>query len=183
MVAWITHSHRFLDRLLWRFPVHIQPLSLLLGGKRMLKLIAGLRRFRGRVIYDLPALQGHETALEAAAAIGNVVLVLRSGWSRRADTRQLVELLQRRHINILGTWVIDVPDHYQENNQPVARNTASGNTTYEAIVQDRKDNCPAGRFADPKECGDLIAFLCSAQAGFMSGQNIVNDGGVYQGLF
>lgn len=58
-----------------------------------------------------------------------------------------------------------------------------GNTTYEAIVQDRKDNCPAGRFADPSECGDLIAYLCSAQAGFMSGQNIVNDGGVYQGLF
>ena len=58
-----------------------------------------------------------------------------------------------------------------------------GNTTYEAIVQDRKDNCPAGRFADPKECGDLIAYICSAQAGFMSGQNIVNDGGVHQGLF
>ncbi|WP_298432144.1 SDR family NAD(P)-dependent oxidoreductase [uncultured Jannaschia sp.] len=58
-----------------------------------------------------------------------------------------------------------------------------GNTTYEAIVQDRKDTCPAGRFADPSECGDLIAYLCSAQAGFMSGQNIVNDGGVYQGLF
>ncbi len=58
-----------------------------------------------------------------------------------------------------------------------------GNTTYEAIVQNRKDTCPAGRFADPKECGDLIAYLCSAQAGFMSGQNIVNDGGVYQGLF
>lgn len=58
-----------------------------------------------------------------------------------------------------------------------------GNTTYEAIVQNRKDNCPAGRFADPSECGDLIAYICSAQAGFMSGQNIVNDGGVYQGLF
>lgn len=58
-----------------------------------------------------------------------------------------------------------------------------GNTTYEAIVEDRKSHCPAGRFADPKECGDLVTFLCSAQAGFMTGQNIVNDGGVYQGLF
>lgn len=58
-----------------------------------------------------------------------------------------------------------------------------GNTTYEAIVKNRLETCPAGRFADPSECGDLIAFLCSAQAGFMSGQNIVNDGGVYQGLF
>ena len=58
-----------------------------------------------------------------------------------------------------------------------------GNTTYEAIVEDRLKGCPAGRFADPSECGDLVAFICSAQAGFMSGQNIVNDGGVHQGLF
>lgn len=60
---------------------------------------------------------------------------------------------------------------------------ARGNTTYEAIVEDRLRSCPAGRFADPQECGDLVAFLCSAQAGFITGQNIVNDGGVYQGLF
>src|SRR6056297_1980996 len=58
-----------------------------------------------------------------------------------------------------------------------------GNTTYEAIVEDRKKGCPAGRFADPSECGDLVAYICSAQAGFMTGQNIVNDGGVHQGLF
>lgn len=58
-----------------------------------------------------------------------------------------------------------------------------GNTTYEAIVEDRLKSCPAGRFAAPSECGDLIAYICSAQAGFMTGQNIVNDGGVYQGLF
>jgi 3-oxoacyl-[acyl-carrier protein] reductase len=58
-----------------------------------------------------------------------------------------------------------------------------GNTTYEAIVADRIAGCPAGRFADPSECGDLVAYLCSAQAGFMTAQNIVNDGGVHQGLF
>ncbi|MBU8538531.1 SDR family oxidoreductase [Falsiroseomonas tokyonensis] len=56
-------------------------------------------------------------------------------------------------------------------------------TTYEAMVEDRIAGCPAGRFADPSECGDLVAYLCSAQAGFMTAQNIVNDGGVYQGLF
>lgn len=60
---------------------------------------------------------------------------------------------------------------------------ARGNTTYEAIVEDRLKMTPARRFADPSECGDLIAFLCSAQNGYMTGQNIVNDGGVYQGLF
>lgn len=60
---------------------------------------------------------------------------------------------------------------------------ARGNTTYEAIVADRLKSTPAGRFADPRECGDLIAFLCGTNAGYITGQNIVNDGGVYQGLF
>jgi 3-oxoacyl-[acyl-carrier protein] reductase len=57
------------------------------------------------------------------------------------------------------------------------------NVTYEEMVADRIQGCPAGRFADPAECGDLVAYLCSGQAGFMTGQNIINDGGVYQGLF
>ena len=60
---------------------------------------------------------------------------------------------------------------------------ARGGVTYEAIVADRLKMTPAGRFADPRECGDLIAFLCGARNGYMTGQNIVNDGGVYQGLF
>jgi 3-oxoacyl-[acyl-carrier protein] reductase len=55
--------------------------------------------------------------------------------------------------------------------------------SYEDIVAERLLTCPAGRFADPKESGDLIAYLCSAQAGFITAQNIVQDGGVYQGLF
>jgi 3-oxoacyl-[acyl-carrier protein] reductase len=55
--------------------------------------------------------------------------------------------------------------------------------TYDDIKADRLKGCPAGRLADPKECGDLVAFLCGAQSGFMTGQNIVNDGGVHQGLF
>ena len=108
-----------------------QHAPLILGGKRMAKFIAALRPFRGRVVYDLPALQGHEMALEAAAAIGNAVLVLRSGWSRRADTRQLVELLQKRHINILGTLVVDVPDHYLEHSSSAPQSGGSGNTYHE----------------------------------------------------
>jgi 3-oxoacyl-[acyl-carrier protein] reductase len=58
-----------------------------------------------------------------------------------------------------------------------------GNTTYETIVTDRLKMTPAGRFATPRECGDLIAFLSGANAGYITGQNIVNDGGVYQGVF
>jgi 3-oxoacyl-[acyl-carrier protein] reductase len=40
----------------------------------------------------------------------------------------------------------------------------------------------AKRFGDPREFGDACAFLCSAQAGYISGQNLQLDGGSYVGL-
>jgi 3-oxoacyl-[acyl-carrier protein] reductase len=40
---------------------------------------------------------------------------------------------------------------------------------------------PAGRFGDPYEFGEACAFLCSAQAGYITGQNLVIDGGGYRG--
>ncbi len=40
----------------------------------------------------------------------------------------------------------------------------------------------AGRLGRPEELGDACAFLCSAQAGFISGQNLHVDGGSYPGL-
>ena len=40
----------------------------------------------------------------------------------------------------------------------------------------------AGRLGLPSEFGDACAFLCSAQAGFISGQNLQLDGGSYEGL-
>lgn len=40
----------------------------------------------------------------------------------------------------------------------------------------------AKRFGRPEEFGDACAYLCSAQAGFISGQNLQLDGGSYAGL-
>jgi 3-oxoacyl-[acyl-carrier protein] reductase len=40
----------------------------------------------------------------------------------------------------------------------------------------------ARRLGDPMEFGDACAFLCSAQAGYISGQNLQLDGGSYAGL-
>ncbi|MBO1112470.1 SDR family oxidoreductase [Bordetella petrii] len=42
---------------------------------------------------------------------------------------------------------------------------------------------PAGRYGDPDEFGAACAFLCSAHAGYITGQNILIDGGAYPGLF
>ena len=44
------------------------------------------------------------------------------------------------------------------------------------------DSIAAKRFGTPKEFGDTCAFLCSVQAGFISGQNLQIDGGSYHGL-
>ena len=41
---------------------------------------------------------------------------------------------------------------------------------------------PARRFGTPAEFGAACAFLCSAQAGFITGQNLLLDGGQYPGL-
>ena len=41
---------------------------------------------------------------------------------------------------------------------------------------------PAGRFGDPAEFGDACAWLCSAQAGFVTGQNLLLDGGAFPGV-
>jgi 3-oxoacyl-[acyl-carrier protein] reductase len=42
---------------------------------------------------------------------------------------------------------------------------------------------PAGRFGNPQEFGDTCAFLCSVQAGYITGQNILPDGGLYPGTY
>ena len=42
---------------------------------------------------------------------------------------------------------------------------------------------PAGRYGTAQEFGAICAFLCSAQAGYMTGQNVLADGGAYAGTF
>jgi len=41
---------------------------------------------------------------------------------------------------------------------------------------------PAKRFGDPAEFGATCAFLCSAQAGYITGQSVLMDGGAYPGV-
>ena len=59
---------------------------------------------------------------------------------------------------------------------------ASGRTVEEVMEERRRAN-PAGRFGDPAEFGEACAFLCSAQAGYITGQNLLIDGGAYPGTF
>lgn len=53
----------------------------------------------------------------------------------------------------------------------------------EVVRKERMALCPAGRFGDPAEFGDACAYLCSAQAGYVTGQNFLIDGGAYPGTY
>jgi 3-oxoacyl-[acyl-carrier protein] reductase len=53
----------------------------------------------------------------------------------------------------------------------------------EQATAERIASIPAQRIGDPAEFGAACAFLCSAQAGFITGQNILIDGGAFPGAF
>jgi 3-oxoacyl-[acyl-carrier protein] reductase len=53
----------------------------------------------------------------------------------------------------------------------------------EAVMDARRKNIPAKRFGTPDEFGAICAFLCSMQAGYMTGQNVLADGGAYAGTY
>ena len=53
----------------------------------------------------------------------------------------------------------------------------------EAVTAERVATVPARRVGDPAEFGAACAFLCSAQAGYITGQNLLIDGGAFPGAF
>lgn len=50
------------------------------------------------------------------------------------------------------------------------------------VRERNRNSIPAKRFGDPAEFGAMCAFLCGAQAGYITGQNILLDGGQFPGL-
>ena len=59
---------------------------------------------------------------------------------------------------------------------------ASGKSIEEVFAA-RRQQIPAQRFGTPAEFGAACAFLCSVHAGYMTGQNVLIDGGNYPGTF
>ena len=62
-----------------------------------------------------------------------------------------------------------------------ANQAKAAGTTAEELMKKRAAENPAGRFGDPEEFGLACAFLCGAKAGFITGQNILLDGGAFPG--
>ena len=67
--------------------------------------------------------------------------------------------------------------------QTLAGFAKAAGLTEEQAAAERLRTIPAGRLGDPAEFGDACAYLCSAQASYITGQNFLIDGGAYPGTF
>jgi len=81
-------------------------------------------------------------------------------------------------INFLLPGAFDT-DRLRSNN---ARSAERQGVPVEEAAQSARSRIPARRFGEPAEFGAACAFLCSAQAGFITGQSLLIDGGSFPGV-
>jgi 3-oxoacyl-[acyl-carrier protein] reductase len=65
----------------------------------------------------------------------------------------------------------------------LAAQAKAQNMTLEEIRTQRQRSLPAGRFGTAEEFGKACAYLCSVHAAYITGQNLLIDGGAYPGTF
>jgi 3-oxoacyl-[acyl-carrier protein] reductase len=71
-------------------------------------------------------------------------------------------------------------ERHQSNTRAMAK---VQNRSYEEMRAARMASICAGRFGTPAEFGEYCAYLCSVQAGYITAQNLLIDGGKYPGTF
>ena len=65
----------------------------------------------------------------------------------------------------------------------IEKGARAAGVSVEEFAERQKQSVPAKRFGNETEFGEACAFLCSAQAGYITGQNLVIDGGRYPGVW
>ena len=78
-----------------------------------------------------------------------------------------------------------LPGQFDTNrlNATIAAMAKSSGKPIAEVRAQRMAQIPAGRFGTAEEFGAVCAFLCSVHAGYMTGQNVLVDGGTYPGTF
>lgn len=76
-----------------------------------------------------------------------------------------------------------LPGPFDTDRLAATARAAAGKTgqSIEAVLAARREANPAGRFGTTEEFGAACAFLCSQHAGYITGQNLLLDGGAFPG--
>jgi 3-oxoacyl-[acyl-carrier protein] reductase len=102
----------------------------------------------------------------------------------RTGLRALTQL-QARELGPSGVLVNSVlPGHTLTARQThlAEIEAAKAGASVEEILRKRAEHVPLRRIADPREIGDVIAFLCSERASYLSGESVLVDGAVSRGV-
>jgi 3-oxoacyl-[acyl-carrier protein] reductase len=112
----------------------------------------------------------HELGLSNGARSGLVGFA--GGLARQTVARNVT-------INNLLPGIFDSDAQYQH----IRGMLEEGGKTFDEIWRERAAANPAKRYGKPAELGAYCAFLCSEHAGFITGQNLLVDGGSYPGTY
>jgi 3-oxoacyl-[acyl-carrier protein] reductase len=87
------------------------------------------------------------------------------------------------HSNVTINFLLPGPFETERFRSNVESTVQKKNISYEEAYAERVAAVPARRIGQPDEFGAACAFLCSTHAGYITGQNILMDGGVFPGAF
>jgi 3-oxoacyl-[acyl-carrier protein] reductase len=79
--------------------------------------------------------------------------------------------------NVAINYLLPGPFLTDRQKDGLVKLAAKAGQDYDSFLKARVAENPAGRFGTPEEFGKACAFLCSADVGFIVGQNLVIDGG------
>jgi 3-oxoacyl-[acyl-carrier protein] reductase len=118
-----------------------------------------------------------------SASIKNPISSLELSNGARLGLTGAVAVLARRAAarNVTINGILPGPfdtDRLRNTSQALAAKTGR---PLADIDKERQSQIPAQRFGNTEEFGATVAFLCSAHAGFITGQNLLIDGGGYPG--
>ncbi len=119
-----------------------------------------------------------------SAAVKAPIEVLGLSNGARAGLTGFVAGIARKTVinNVTINGLLPGPFDTDRLRGPVAKIDAEKRgITVDQLLAERAKLNPAGRFGDPEEFGQACAFLCGAKAGYITGQNILLDGGAFPG--
>ena len=140
-----------------------------------------------RAVVDGMAARGYGRILNiTSSAVKAPIDVLALSNGARSGLTGFVAGLARSAIAANGVTVNNLlPGKFDTDRLAATLVAAAEKTgqTLEHVRRSQTAQIPARRFGTPAEFGALCAFLCSPLAGYINGQNLLLDGGLYPGTF
>jgi len=118
-----------------------------------------------------------------SAAVKAPIPILGLSNGARAGLTGFIAGLSRETVrhNVTINGLLPGPFNTDRLKATIAGRAAKDGVSEEEALRRVGEGNPSGRVGNPAEFGDACAFLCSANAGFITGQNLLLDGGSFPG--